>query len=85
MAAPLLSAVDKTVCRFCSSNVSPGFRRTFGDNRNVAHRCFKCDTQTRVKLGSAAGRDVRGYEDPADDDVNLSGADCPALTDGGVR
>lgn len=83
MAAPLLSAIDKSVCQFCGSNVTPGFRKTFGDNQNVIHRCFECDTQTRVKLGSAAGRDVPDYEDPADDDVNLAGADCPALNGGG--
>lgn len=85
MAAPLLSAIDKSKCRYCDSEVSKGFRRTFGDNDDVAHRCFDCDTDRRVKRGSAAGRNIDDSPDPAEPNNSISHSDTPALTDGGIR
>jgi len=85
MAAPLFVPVDNSVFRFCGSAVTKGFRRTFGDNDDVAPRCFDCDPNRRVKRGSAAGRDIDGSPDPAESDNSIAHSKTPALTDGGVR
>ncbi|MGB9931124.1 DUF7563 family protein [Haloarcula amylolytica] len=45
-------------CQNCGSHVSRKFRRIFGDRENVAHRCYDCDSNTRLYRGSAAEKDV---------------------------
>jgi hypothetical protein len=47
-----------TTCQHCGSHVTRKFRRVFGDRDNVAHRCYACDSNTRLYRGSAAGKDV---------------------------
>ncbi|WP_225306780.1 DUF7563 family protein [Haloarcula hispanica] len=49
---------EAKTCQNCGSHVSRKFRRIFGDRENVAHRCYDCDSNTRLYRGSAAGKDV---------------------------
>ncbi len=78
-----LSAVtDTDRCQRCGSHVSADFRRTFGDEENVVHRCLGCDSRPRIQAGSAAGREVE-YPDPAQQTARNRGPRVPT-TDGGV-
>ncbi|MEA5406605.1 hypothetical protein VB773_02735 [Haloarculaceae archaeon H-GB2-1] len=52
-----------SACQHCEAHISKSFRRTFGDEDDVAHRCQACDSRPRLQAGSAAGRDVP-YPDP---------------------
>ena len=55
----------KECCQQCGTQLTDSFRRVYGDNENVCHRCHECDTKPRVSLGSAAGLDV-DHTDPID-------------------
>ncbi|QSG02302.1 DUF7563 family protein [Natranaeroarchaeum sulfidigenes] len=46
---------ESATCRNCGAHVSEDFRRVFGDEDHVAHRCPECDTSRRLSRGSAAG------------------------------
>jgi len=59
------SAPDLDECQSCGAHVTEQFRRVFGDDNDVAHRCIQCDTTTRLQKGSAAGREV-DHADPED-------------------
>lgn len=76
---------EENRCEFCGSFVTDEFRRVFGNENNKAERCLECDTNTRVKRGSAAGREVPTKRDPADPDSPLAQQNTPALPDGGER
>ncbi|WP_459194740.1 DUF7563 family protein [Halosimplex sp. J119] len=54
-----------TACQNCGNFVSRDYRRTFGDEDNIAHRCSACDSPTRIHKGSAAGKTV-SHTDPQD-------------------
>lgn len=56
---------DLDHCQFCGAHVTEQFRRVFGDDNDIAHRCVECDTTTRLQKGSGAGRDL-DHADPAD-------------------
>ncbi|WP_053949283.1 DUF7563 family protein [Halolamina sediminis] len=79
---PLEYEASHSDCRFCGAHVSTDFRRTFGDEQNVAHRCLSCDSRPRVQAGSAAGVSV-DYPDPAEQEFRNRGPRV-AATDGGV-
>ncbi|MCL9813606.1 hypothetical protein AArcSt11_08060 [Natranaeroarchaeum aerophilus] len=49
---------ESPTCRNCGAHVSEDFRRVFGDEDHVAHRCPECDTTRRLSRGSAAGVEV---------------------------
>ncbi|WP_425493190.1 DUF7563 family protein [Halovivax cerinus] len=53
-------------CLKCGSHVTPEFRRGNGDDRDRAHRCYECDSRSRIDRGSAAGRSV-SIVDPLDE------------------
>ena len=53
-------------CQKCESHVTDQFRRGYGDQDDLAHRCVTCDTAERLAQGSAAGQDVP-LSDPLDD------------------
>lgn len=75
---------DRSRCQFCDAHVSDDFRRTLGDEENVAHRCLACDSMPRLQAGSAAGLEVE-YPDPADHPNRLRGRRTESVkTDGGV-
>lgn len=73
---------DRGVCQHCGADVTPHFRRVFGDGDDLAHRCFACDTRTRVHSGSAAGRDV-DHPDPQEHPVRLRGRRTESANVGG--
>jgi len=79
---PLDSEASHSDCRFCGAHVSSDFRRTFGDDENVAHRCLSCDSRPRIQAGSAAGREVT-YPDPVEQECRNRGPRV-AATDGGI-
>ncbi|WP_341538905.1 DUF7563 family protein [Natrarchaeobius halalkaliphilus] len=69
---------DKTKCRMCGSHVTPQFRRTHGDENQVAHRCIECDTDERLGEGGAAGQELE-KADPIDEPERFNcGFDVPA-------
>ncbi|WP_449289225.1 DUF7563 family protein [Natrarchaeobius chitinivorans] len=89
------SASARNQCQKCGSHVTGEFRRGYGDQDDVAHRCPTCDTYERLSDGSASGQFV-ALPDPLDDPTrfNCSRADLPeriltlvesraATTDGG--
>ncbi|WP_423750632.1 DUF7563 family protein [Salinirarus marinus] len=77
-------ADNRSTCRFCETHVSNDFRRTLGDENNVAHRCLACDSRPRIQAGSAAGKDVE-YPDPLEQPNRNRGRKAPeTLSDGGV-
>ncbi|WP_210423528.1 DUF7563 family protein [Halorussus marinus] len=57
---------DLDQCQFCAASVTERFRKVYGDNQDIAHRCLQCDTSTRLQKGSAAGHDV-DHVDPQDE------------------
>ncbi len=69
-------------CQHCGSHVSSDFRRTFGDDDGVLHRCLACDSRPRLQLGSGAGATV-DYPDPAEQQNRNRGSHVPTA-DGGV-
>ena len=75
------AGVDADKCQHCGGHVSADFRRTFGDEENVAHRCQGCDSCPRLQAGSAAGKTV-SYPDPAEQECRNRGSRV-AATDGG--
>lgn len=82
MAVPLLDAEDKTECRFCGESVSKDFRRVFGDQDDVAHRCRECDVFSRLQRGSAAAQQVK-IPDPQENAQKHH--HLTAIADGGVE
>lgn len=72
----------QTACTFCGAHVSDDFRRVFGDEDNVAHRCLTCDSRFRVQKGSATGKEV-DHPDPQNDPNRNRGPRVNARTDGG--
>ncbi|WP_170093777.1 DUF7563 family protein [Halomicrobium mukohataei] len=76
------SRIDKTTCQHCGTHVSRDFRRTFGDEDDIAHRCAACDCMARLSAGSAAGKSV-SKADPADHPNRNRGQRTKARTDGG--
>ena len=85
MPARLDAAENRFKCRFCDSHVSDDFRRTLGDEDNVAHRCLACDSCLRIQAGSAAGKNV-DYPDPADEPSRDRGPSASStLSEGGVE
>ncbi|MCU4926901.1 hypothetical protein OB905_13080 [Halobacteria archaeon AArc-dxtr1] len=58
-------------CQECESHVTPEFRRGYGDQDDVAHRCRRCDTAERLSQGSAAGLEVV-LADPLDDPTRFN-------------
>ncbi|AZH27259.1 hypothetical protein DU502_16245 [Haloplanus aerogenes] len=81
---PLDPESNPSECQFCGTHVSDDFRRTLGDEDNVAHRCLACDSRPRIQSGSAAGREVK-YPDPADQPNRNRGRNVSeTLSDGGV-
>ncbi|WP_224332865.1 DUF7563 family protein [Haloprofundus halobius] len=58
MALLLDQSHDERHCQSCGSKVSESFRRVFGDDDDVAHRCRRCDSDRRIGKGSAAGQNV---------------------------
>lgn len=75
------TSVERT-CQHCGAHVSADFRRTLGDEENVAHRCLACDSRPRIQAGSAAGAEV-SYPDP-DEQACRNRGPRTAATDGGV-
>jgi hypothetical protein len=53
-----MQARDPGVCQTCGLPVDQQFRQVHGDNNDIVHRCYNCDTADRVHNGSAAGRTV---------------------------
>lgn len=51
---------DETNCQCCGESVTLRFRRTFGDNDNVAWGCFDCHTASAIKRGAAKDEDCDG-------------------------
>ncbi|WP_373190058.1 hypothetical protein [Halolamina sp.] len=74
--------VEPGTCQHCGAHVSADFRRTLGDEENVAHRCLACDSTPRLQAGSAAGAKV-SYPDPAEQESRNRGSRV-AATDGGI-
>jgi len=62
---------ESPTCRNCGAHVSEDFRRVFGDEDHVAHRCRECDTSRRLSRGSAAGVEV-AVTDPEDSSAHRS-------------
>lgn len=70
-------------CRTCESHVTLQFRRSYGDENDVAHRCTECDTYERLSNGSAAGKDV-DLPDPITDPSRFNcGFEVPSTVSGG--
>ena len=63
-------AVNPRRCLECGSHVTPEFRRGYGDEDDVAHRCPDCDTYQRLSEGSAAGQEVDSI-DPLEEPVRF--------------
>ncbi|WP_202935155.1 DUF7563 family protein [Halorussus amylolyticus] len=89
MAVQLPDAIgepDESRCLFCENPVPKDFRRVFGDDENHAHRCRSCDTFTRIKKGTAAGREVANT-DPVEDPQKQHhvSTDAVLASDGGDR
>ncbi|MDG5778972.1 hypothetical protein VB773_13185 [Haloarculaceae archaeon H-GB2-1] len=76
------TANHRRACQHCGGHVSSSFRRTFGDEDDVAHRCQGCDSAPRLQAGSAAGRDV-SYPDPDEQPNRNRGSRVDARADGG--
>ena len=74
----------QTTCACCGTHVSDDFRRVFGDEDDVAHRCLACDSRPRIQRGSAAGAAV-DLPDPQDHPNRNRGPRVGARTDGGER
>ena len=49
------AGADPSECRHCGRYVTDQFRRVYGDNDDVVHRCGECDSYRRLTRGSAAG------------------------------
>ncbi|WP_210423568.1 DUF7563 family protein [Halorussus marinus] len=64
-------------CQFCGTHVTEQFRRVFGDDQDIVHRCIECDTITRLQKGTGAGRDVN-HTDPADEPWRLRNSHAKA-------
>jgi hypothetical protein len=73
----------QTTCRFCGAHVSDDFRRVFGDEDGVAHRCLACDSRFRVQRGSATGVTV-DLPDPKEHPNRNRGPRVDARAGGGV-
>ncbi|QCD65139.1 DUF7563 family protein [Halomicrobium mukohataei] len=76
------STTDQSECQHCGAHVSRDFRRTFGDEENVAHRCPACDSMGRICRGTAAGKEL-DYPDPEDQPQRNQGGRVDARPDGG--
>lgn len=74
---------SSTCCQHCGAHVTESFRRTFGDEDGVAHRCLACDSRIRLHAGSGAGRSV-SHPDPEDHPNRDRGRSRPVSTDGGA-
>ncbi|QCC47545.1 DUF7563 family protein [Halobellus limi] len=72
----------QTACACCGAHVTDDFRRVFGDENDVAHRCLACDCRARIQRGSAAGTIV-DLPDPQDHPNRNRGRRVHARTDGG--
>ena len=57
------AASSGTICRYCDNHVTARYARVFGDNEGRVHRCPACDSEKRLALGSAAGKDI-AWPDP---------------------
>jgi arginine decarboxylase len=64
--------------------VHDDFRRVFGDENGVAHRCLACDSRFRIQAGSATGADI-DLPDPKDQPNRNRGPRVDARPDGGER
>ncbi len=71
---------DPSVCRNCGRYVTDQFRRVYGDNDGVTHRCGECDSYRRLPRGSTAGVDV-SIPDPEVVDGH-HGGESPVLAAG---
>jgi len=69
-------------CQNCGAHVSRDFRRTFGDQDDIAHRCTACDCMPRIARGTAAGKEL-SYPDPEDQPQRNQGGRTDARADGG--
>ena len=58
-----LSRSPSRECLYCGAYVTDRYGRVFGDSEGRVHRCPECDSQRRLHLGSAAGKDV-DWPDP---------------------
>ncbi|RQH03426.1 DUF7563 family protein [Natrarchaeobius oligotrophus] len=50
--------VSKSTCQHWGTHVTEQLARVFGDDRDRAHHCGKCDSYARLSRGSAAGLEV---------------------------
>jgi DNA-directed RNA polymerase subunit RPC12/RpoP len=63
MATSLAPTSSETACDYCGNRLSDQYARVFGDQDDCVDRCPECDSEKRLSLGSAAGKDV-DWPDP---------------------
>ena len=69
-----------SACLNCDSDVTDQFRRVYGDNDDVAHRCGECNSYRGLTRESAAGVDV-AIPDP-ETATDHHGGESPVLAEG---
>ncbi|MCL9812809.1 DUF7563 family protein [Natranaeroarchaeum aerophilus] len=50
----LVESDESPTCRNCGAHVTEDFRRVFGDEDHVAHRCRECDTSRTSRRPTGA-------------------------------